>query len=689
MFSLEYHTTYTQNKLQNGREQLFGVLERVRAPRRITMVQACQEFMHISTPGGYDGPWSADVAPYMVAPMNASISREYEAVVFAGVAQSGKTASLAEGAFTYSVVVDPSDCTLIMPSQDSARDFSKRRLDRLIRNSPEIRARIGAGQDDNVLDKRTTAGAMLTVGWPTVSQLASKNIKRIILSDLDRMPADIGGEGDAFSLARKRTQSFMSAGKVIAESTPGFHVTDADWKPPSPDSHAPPPVAGGILQLYGQGTMERWYWRCPHCSEQFRAEMQHFRWDDLEDALAAAQTAHMVCPECGGIIEEHHKSALNTAGEWLPDGWREGTPKVARIRSFWMHGVAAAFQRWASLAHNMIIARREFESTGATERLKVVTNVDWGLPFTQPASMTERSATALQAFSENYPLGVVPPEGRFLIAAVDMQKNRFVLQVIAHGRNNERWIVDRRNITESPRVMEDGSRARVEPFNHSEDFESLLPILTDLSYPHANGGTMNIKVLALDTGGKDEAAVNAYGFWRRAAALGMAERVMLIKGNGLPSAKRLTRSISQKVDGVPLWIVGTNIIKTEVSHDLVRMDSGAGKIHTSSDLQSWFFDELAAEEQDVATGKWFKKHIKARNEAFDLLVYDAAAYVAVGGEGLRWDDEGKLPSWAKLRTQQDPPQQKDTLEQQVFQLPPKTESKTAIDWSALGAAMNN
>jgi phage terminase large subunit GpA-like protein len=303
--------------------------------------------------------------------------------------------------------------------------------------------------------------------------------------------------------------------------------------------------------------------------------------------------------------------------------------------------------------------------------------------------MSERSSTGLQALSEHYSLGVVPPEGRFLVASVDMQINRFVLQVVAHGKSNERWLVDRRNITESPRVMADGSKARVEPFTHPEDFNALLPILTDLKYPDSSGGDMNVRVMTLDTGGKDEAAVNAYAFWRKAAGLGLADRLMLIKGSGLPGAKRLNRSTAQKVDGVPLWIVGTNIIKTEVAFDLIRQDPGPGKIHTSSELQSWFFDELAAEEQDPATGKWFKKNAKGKNEALDLLVYDAAAYIAIGGEGLQWDEEEKLPVWARRRVPAPPEPEfpAQTIINPASRAADPTQSGK-IDWAALGESMN-
>lgn len=676
----DYLRLWPANSLRTGADIRRAVLERIKTPQRLSVVDASKRYMRVSTPGGYDGPWNPDIAPYMCEPMNACVDRNYEAVVFIGVAQSGKTASLAEGLITYSIAVDPSDISLIMPSGDSARDFSRRRLDRMLRNSPELAKRVGTGHDDNVFAKVTLSGAIVAIGWPTVSQLASKNLKRIILSDLDRMPLDVGGEGDPFSMARKRTQSFMSAGKVIAETTPGFEIVDRDWEPPSPDSHEAPPVAGGALALYNQGTRERFYWTCPHCESLFRAEMQHFRWEELPDPLAAAATAHVVCPHCGVIINESEKHKLNLGGRWLAEGALQGEPRTARWRTFWMQGVAAAFQKWDSLAYNMIVARREYADTGNTERLKTVTNVDWGLPFL-PASVTaERSATALAALAEPYALKVAPKDSRFLIASVDVQKNRFVVQVVAHGQDRERWVIDRFNITESPRLLNDGANARVSPFEYQEDYEALMPLITSQKYAHELGGELGIKVVSLDTGGVDEATSNSYKFWRKCAGLGVADKLMLIKGNGSPKVKRLTRSSSQKVDAVPVWIVATNTFKTEVSHDLARPEAGPGKLHLSSMLEPWFFDELAAEEQEVQSGKWIKKNAKGRNEAFDLLVYDAAALTAIGGEGIDWSDEKKVPLWAKRKEQE----QKTTIPTSA---PPVAPTKTS--WASLAQKMNN
>jgi phage terminase large subunit GpA-like protein len=678
---LDYWDLNSTNNLQSGDRIWQEVVRRVKPPQRLSVVEACQKYMRVSTPGGYEGPWSAEIAPYMKAPMNAMTSRLHEAVVFVGVAQSGKTAALAEGLISYSIAVDPSDCTLVMPSQNSARDFSKRRLDRLLRNSPALNSQLAGGETDNLLDKQMKSGALITLGWPTVSQLASKNLKRIVLSDLDRMPQDVGGEGDPFALGKKRTQSFMSAGMIVAESTPGFDVVDQEWEAPDEWSHEAPPVSGGILGLYNQGTRERFYWSCPHCDELFRAEMTYFRWYEEESSVKSAATAHMVCPHCGGLIEETQKTQLNLTGQWLAEGWREGNIRQAKYRSFWMQGVAAAFQRWSSLAYNMIIAREEFEETGSPDRLRTVTNVDWGLPFSPIGLGKERSPSSFASLATTFDLQIVPDKARFLVATVDLQKNRFVVQIVAHGPKRERWVIDRFNITKSNRVDGSGEKARVSPFEFAEDFDVLLDLLADKKYKYADGQELTIRILATDTGGTDDATANAYAFWRKAARVGVADRVMLIKGNGSSKAKRLMRSSAQKIDTVPLWIVGTNQLKSEFFFDLSRPEPGPGKLHISSQLEAFFFEELSSEYQDPISNKWLKKSYKARNESIDLLVYDLAALTAIGGEGLDWDKEESLPDWAR----QHQPREVVVVDKVARA---QKEVKAGVDWAAMAKDLN-
>lgn len=99
-------------------------------------------------------------------------------------------------------------------------------------------------------------GSFLKIGWPSIIVFSSSDYKRVALTDYDRFPEDIDGEGDGFSLASKRTTTFMSAGMTLAESSPGREITDVKWRRSSP--HEAPPTTG-ILSLYNRGDRRRWY----------------------------------------------------------------------------------------------------------------------------------------------------------------------------------------------------------------------------------------------------------------------------------------------------------------------------------------------------------------------------------------------------------------------------------------------
>jgi phage terminase large subunit GpA-like protein len=67
---------------------------------------------------------------------------------------------------------------------------------------------------------------ILSLSWPTVSELAGKPVGRIAITDYDRMDDDIGTEGSPFDLAYMRTTTFGSLRMVVAESSPSRPIED-------------------------------------------------------------------------------------------------------------------------------------------------------------------------------------------------------------------------------------------------------------------------------------------------------------------------------------------------------------------------------------------------------------------------------------------------------------------------------
>ncbi|MBB8468545.1 phage terminase large subunit family protein [Escherichia coli] len=638
----------------------------LRAPRRMLVADAVAQYMRVPMGAGNSVPWDPLVAPYVIEPMNCLASREYDAVIFVGPARTGKTIGLIDGWVIYNVICDPADMLIIQMTEEKAREHSKKRLTRTFRVSPEVVSRLSPNKNDNnVYDRTFLAGNYLKIGWPSVNIMSSSDYKCVALTDYDRFPEDIDGEGDAFSLASKRTTTFMSSGMTLVESSPGRDVKDVKWRRTSP--HEAPPTTG-ILSLYNRGDRRRWYWPCPHCGEYFQPcgdVVAGFR--DIADPVLASEAAYIQCPSCSGRIMPEQKRELNGRGVWLrdgesinADGSRYGDPRRSRIASFWMEGPAAAYQTLSQLVYKLLTAEQEYETTGSEETLKTVINTDWGLPYLPRASMEQRKSELLEQRAEPVPSRSVPDGVNFLVATVDVQAGRhrrFVVQVTGYGSRGERWIIDRYNITQSLRGDSDGESQRIDPASYPEDWDVLLTDVFHKSWPLASDPSqqMRLMAMAVDSGGEDGVTDNAYKFWRRCRRDGLGKRIYLFKGDSIRRAKLITRTFpdntgrtgrrAQAAGDVPLWLLQTDALKDRVNNALWRDSPGPGYVHFPDWLGSWFYDELTYEERS-SDGKWSKPG-RGANEAFDLMVYAEALVILHGYEKIRWPD---APEWASRET---------------------------------------
>ncbi|HFT1075044.1 phage terminase large subunit family protein [Escherichia coli] len=638
----------------------------LRAPRRMRVADAVAQYMRVPMGAGNSVPWDPLVAPYVLEPMNCLASREYDAVIFVGPARTGKTIGLIDGWVIYNVICDPADMLIIQMTEEKAREHSKKRLARTFRVSPEVVSRLSPNKNDNnVYDRTFLAGNYLKIGWPSVNIMSSSDYKCVALTDYDRFPEDIDGEGDAFSLASKRTTTFMSSGMTLVESSPGRDVKDVKWRRTSP--HEAPPTTG-ILSLYNRGDRRRWYWPCPHCGEYFQPcgdVVAGFR--DIADPVLASEAAYIQCPSCSGRIMPEQKRELNGRGVWLrdgesinADGSRYGDPRRSRIASFWMEGPAAAYQTLSQLVYKLLTAEQEYETTGSEETLKTVINTDWGLPYLPRASMEQRKSELLEQRAEPVSSRSVPDGVNFLVATVDVQAGRhrrFVVQVTGYGSRGERWIIDRYNITQSLRGDSDGESQRIDPASYPEDWDVLLTDVFHKSWPLASDPSqqMRLMAMAVDSGGEDGVTDNAYKFWRRCRRDGLGKRIYLFKGDSIRRAKLITRTFpdntgrtgrrAQAAGDVPLWLLQTDALKDRVNNALWRDSPGPGYVHFPDWLGSWFYDELTYEERS-SDGKWSKPG-RGANEAFDLMVYAEALVILHGYEKIRWPN---APEWASRET---------------------------------------
>lgn len=649
----------------------------VRPPERLTVAEAAEKYRRLNNPGAYVGPWRNAMAPYLVEPQEVLTSHEFTGEIFVGPAQAGKTDMYLNWQ-AHSVVCDPADMMLIEKSQTAARDFSKRRIDRLHRHTPIVAERLVQHRNsDNVFDKQYSSGMMVTLSWPAINELSGKPIPRLWLTDYDRMPQDVDGEGNPFDLARKRATTFRRYGMTVAESSPGFVVSNSKAIPQT--RHEAPPTEG-ILALYNRGDRRRWYWRCFQCKHTYEPDFSLLSYPDSEDEIEAGEQATMVCPHCGAFSYHDPRDGLpgkhemNLSGRWVKDGmiWTPegelvGKPVRSDIASFWLKGVAASFTDWKTLVVNYVKAVREFQNTGSEEALKTTTNTDQGVPYIPKSLENERLPEELKARAKDFDLKKVPIGVRFLVAAIDVQRNRFVVQVHGIGVGGDVWVVDRFDIRKSKRLDDDGERFWVNPGAYPEDWRLLVEEVLLKTYPliDGSGGEMQIKMVVCDSGGEAGVTTNAYNFcrWLRKGPepeeaedygweQGLAARFILSKGDsnknaprvriGFPDAQRKDRHASARGD-IPVLFFNPNSIKDTVNHKLDRKEANGGRISFPSWLPDSFYTELTVE---VKTTKGWENPKNFRNESWDLLVMNEALCIStlIGIERFRWDSP---PGWAE------------------------------------------
>lgn len=684
-------------------------------PRRLTVSEWAEDTRKLNNPGAYVGNWRNNTVPYLRKPMDLLTSVSYRGLIFVGPAQCGKTEIILNWT-GYSVTTDPQDLMIYSPTFTAARDFSMRRIDRMQRHTPEVKAELMRDADsDNKFDKHYQTGMMLTLTYPSVTELAGRPVGRIAMTDYDRMAEDVGGDGNPYDLASKRTTTFGSYAMTLAESSPSRDLAPEGHKKVLKGHEAPPTT--GILSLYNRGDRQRWHWPCPHCGSYFEGSWDHMKWDTtLKSNMEQAESCYMECPECQERITPSQRNGMNRDGVWIKEGEEidfegnvVGTGRTSNVASFWLKGVAAGLTTWPTLVKAYLDAEDEYNDNGDETSLKKFFNTDLGEIYIDRALLDEsiRTPEDLQARAEPWPIRQVPAPVRFLLGIVDVQKNAFVVQIIGVAPGNSRfdlYLVDRFTIRYSDRIDPSSPEGResymfVKPGAYLEDWDKITEQVMEARYPLGDGSDrhMTVKMTFCDSGGEAGVTTNAYNFYRKTKKEGFFGRFHLVKGDvvrGAPSARISYPDAGKKSKAgargeIPVLLLNPTINKDDLDNRLDIVVPGEGMIHfpewlteDGADMHSgakmeWFYSEMTSEVREPGKG-WVK--VARRNEAWDLFYY------ALGACASSLLQIGKL-DWSK------PPPWADDWDRNPLIVSgesdtPFTESDAGkFDWAAMGRKM--
>lgn len=583
---------------------------RVQPPLRLSE-WAARNF-YLSAESSYtEGRWSA--YPFQTAILDAIGNDDIVEVDVMKSARVGYTKMIL-AAVGYFAEHKKRNQALWQPSDADRDEFTKTELEPMLRDVPVMEKVFPVflqRHKDNTLKAKKFVGSLLHLRGGT----AAKNYRRIsvdvaYLDELDGFDQDIEGEGSPFQLARKRTEGAIFP-KIIAGTTPKTANL----------SH----IENRVRQAR---EVFHFHIPCPHCGHRHaltwggkgeKKESSGFIWRDSEPA-----TVGHLCPDCGVIYTQAEYLRVWQVGYWLnpstgvridnggrfrdAEGGAISPPNHVAFRVWTAYSPQAT---WEGIVREYVLAIA-LAAKGDKTALKTFVNTTLGETFEEEVEKCD--AQELMSRAEPYPLRVVPRDVLVLIAAVDVQGDRFELVVWGFGRGEEMWPVDYR-------VIDD-----INPFVDS-DWDVLDEHL-QRRYRHARGGVIGLEIIAVDTG---YATHQAYRFCRT------RERRKIYATKGDAQDNRPIRSRRSLVDvrqrtgrpiknGVKLFHIGTDAAKDTLWGRLQVTTPGPGYVHFSSQLPPTFYDQLTAEVRitQKAGGqhihKWVKQNSAIRNEVLDCTV---------------------------------------------------------------------
>ena len=414
------------------------------------------------------GPWRTDRTPYLREIMDTlGVSSPVTRTVFAKGAQIGGT-ECGNNWIGYVIAHVPGPMLCLMPTDSTAEDNVRMRIDPLIDSTPAIRERVperGGKEGGNTLRRKDFPGGMLAIrGANAPGNLRSLPIRFLFLDEVDAYQLDLGGEGDPVELATARARTFGAKRKQFEVSTPTIEGRSRIWA------------------AYEETDRRRYFVPCPHCDDYQVIEWARIKWDDDTSA------PYLACATNGCVIEERHKPRMLAAGEWRATAECDDP----NVRGYHLSALYSPLG-WYSWRQARDDFRKAVEAKDPS-RLKTWTNTVLGECWAEKGEAPPWEA--LYARRESYPRNHVPRDGLVLTAGVDVQKDRVELEIRAWGPRLESWSIDHRVFTGDPSRL-DGDRS---PWPHVAD------VLSE-SWPHELGGRIGMSTMAVDTGYETQAVL--------------------------------------------------------------------------------------------------------------------------------------------------------------------------------------
>lgn len=553
--------------------------------------------------------------------------------------QSGKTEAIFD-ILGERLDTSPVPVIYLGPSKDFLTDQLEPRISDLLENTV-LREKLASKSRQKKTKKSVSGVSLRLAHGGSSTAMKSDPFGLAITDEADELMANVKGAGSPIELIDMRGDTYSdfvhavvstpSEGKAEVEIDPETGL--AFWAESEPDE-----VKSTIWRLWQSGTRYHWAWPCPECSEYFIPRFACLGWDkpvgpDGRERPStpdlAKKTAHLCCPNCGGIITEgpdgETKAWMNERGVYVapgqsvsPDGVVSGMAPESWTLSYWVSGLASPFVSWGERAARYVSAVR----SGDPETIRAVKNGGFGELYSPTGGAVPEWSEVRKA-SDDYKMGDVPDWVQVLTLTCDVQQDRLYTVIRGWGAYASSALISAEVLygrTDEPDV-----------------WDALHAMLTD----YYDG--LPIRLGLIDSGfrpGKPFIVPEhkVYDFVRR-----FPRGVFATKGSSSPMRKPIVKSpIDVKVDGklvkggIELIRLDTDYFKSWVQQKISVDKVSQGRWLLPEDISDDYCKQIVSEARITAPGlktKWVQK--SKDNHFLDCEAMQAAAAAILNLQKLR------------------------------------------------------
>lgn len=579
----------------------------------------------------FPGPFQADRFPFFIKVLRAlQPDHPSSTVVLMGSAQTGKTLT-AEVFVGATLHLMGQGVFYVMPTIEMAGIWVLTKWNKFVAGSKALsrlfpREKSSRDKTNRMLYKERNDGAghLRIAGANSANSLASTSYRYQVHDELGKW--EDNEYGDPEDQADMRSQSWGPWAKKFKISTPGVR---------------------GICRItknWERSNKQKYHLRCPHCDHKHALE-----WDNFKQSLYEGMNfsdAHFFCPECGAIIEHHHKEGMLKASLSDPDAWVPENPGSS-IEGFYVWLAYSPLQNWA------YIAERYFKALGDPRAEQTFMNEVIGLPYEQKGEAPPWEELHRRAIEnpEGLPQGIVPYGFPLLTIGIDVQGNRVEWKLKAWGPELRRYTVQ---------------HGLIEGHISEQDTRDALDILMKREWKNQAGRTFPADLVAIDANFE----TNEVKDW---ASRYPESRVITIKGAKEYTAPPLALVKEERRNSGKIrrfqkrhYLIGVSGMKASLYKNLEKTDPlERGYCGFANDLETDYFKQLCSEKRVTETDKNNHTTMKwvrlpdVRNEILDMDIYGEAA-------ARRWGWHNASDQiWEALRAEretQSPDQQLDLLD---------------------------